>query len=360
MSALSDLKRITNKIPEITEYASTIYPGFKQKNNLTRGFLELCGRFACCCFQKGYQRNQPVHYIHDPRYRRFTPSGVGEFTTRCGSIPKLSDLDFFFAVTLLAYWIYISLLLFPRNLTLKKFLIHLTALDLACIWVLNRHRGVTHFYTTSHYQTLVFLISELRKANLVHRFSGIQHGAWGITNLREIKEDIPYDDYLLLEERSRKPFHQYFDRDYSVDVRVRPPSAGMQWKTYGKPHIAVALQNDDYPFDFQMAECCYKHAQKHNLDVIIYPHPHPIKGAATLKQFSQVGQVEARSRYGDSLCMVTRFSTLALEFASQGGASIFVESEEQLVFDTEGLNVHYTNLESLLKVLEEATGAGHK
>ena len=347
----SALSKFSKSLPTLVDYAVSLFPPFAAKNHLRNGFVELLVRLVSCAFQRNFHVGLCCHYLHDQRLKKFTDAGCCEFATKLESIPDLRTFQpRIFAWTLWNF-MRISWHLFPASFCPRYGLLRLAILDLACLWTLCKRCGISHFYVAAHFQPYVFVVCLLREEGIIERLSGVQHGAWAQSTLDKCDRDMPFDDYLLLHPRFESVFRSYFDRNSQVQLTWKERSDAVKWSIRRGSHIAVALQNDDYKSDFQIVGICRRVAERLGVEVVVYPHPRPIVRKTRLTRLTDGCRVVQCERFRNSICLVTRYSTLGIQFATLGGCSIFVDCGERIVFDTAGLDVCYVKLDEFERTL---------
>ncbi len=323
---------------------------FTRKNCSIRSQVEFTLKAGRCMLISPPHSANACFFYHDPRNKRFVTADSWHYLSRPNSQLHVSDLSPKFFGSVLSNYLTLVYNSLPSSLLPFRTLYHLSYWEAATILAIINCYNIREFHVSAHFQPYVYLLNELRKAGLIDRLVGYQHGAWAKSKLDKLEYDFTFDEYTLLHPRFEKPFREYFDRKGTALVRIADGANGMRWQASGFPHIAIALQNDDLTSDLEIARNVSRFAIERGLELVIYPHP--AMKSAIVKQFSELGQIRRGERFSDSACLITRYSTLGMEVSLIGGNVLFVDVGERIIFDEDNLPVYYCSIESIEKTLD--------
>lgn len=221
-------------------------------------------------------------------------------------------------------------------------------------WI--RRFGYRRVCIAAHFQTYVTALSQLRTDGMLLSLIGHQHGGFAVPC---DDSQLYFDRYYIISLGWAAFARRRFGLNPDVEIIVDRTLPSCDWSTReGNGYfIAVALQDDNYGADFKILKELWRVRELTGVDLVIYPHPRcPKRYLRRLKHF---GHVETDERFINAKLLLTRYSTMGIEFAEQGGCSLFVDFGVRLAY--ENLNsraIATCKLEDLSREVIRVLGGG--
>lgn len=194
-----------------------------------------------------------------------------------------------------------------------------------------------------HFDLYVALASQLRERGALARFVGRQHGLFERAPAGRDYERLFADRYLLLFEESRAWVCAHFLKNPACEVALDAKPAHIEFqalpRTPGDRVIAFAAQeitkNDVLLIERLLA---YREHAERPVSVLLYTHPlYPCDDTAWARRGLQTF---AGTRHGNIDVLITRFSTLGLDYHRQGVPVVFVPFADRVcIFDDPAFTV---------------------
>lgn len=206
---------------------------------------------------------------------------------------------------------------------------------------LEKHGG--EVWCPGHFDMYVFIASELRERGALTRLVGCQHGLFEHAPAGHRYEKLYADAYLLLFEESRRWVVANFLKNPECTVTLDAKPAHIEFQVFerapGTRVVAFAAQEialcDERLIERLLA---IKARSDQQVEVLLYSHPlYPCENAdwaaKGLKTF-------ARERHGNIDVLITRFSTLGIDYHRQGVPMLFVPFDDRVcIFDDPAFTV---------------------
>lgn len=172
-----------------------------------------------------------------------------------------------------------------------------------------------------HFDVYTALISQLRESGKIDRFCGIQHGLYEYFLFGK-PAPLFYDEYHLLFRESEPYFRQYLSANPDCVFQVQERKSVFSRCEDKGTTVGVALQNDDEVSDSKLLWHLQQLVPKYR----VLAYVHPATSAQRLKelqvQFPDIG-FEAKQRCANVDAVITRYSTLAMDYVAIGVPAVF-------------------------------------
>lgn len=220
---------------------------------------------------------------------------------------------------------------------------------LACIDLLLAKSAIAKFKkieSAGHFDRYTALASEMRKDGEIDYFSGAQHGLFE-TFSAGAPQPHYYDEYCLLFPESAQYFSSNLSANSACKVHFDKHRASFTNCMLSRPTIGVALQTDDYISDTRLLGRIQKIAVKCNYDVIAYAHPtSSSRSLKKLKSSFPKIRIEPKTRCSNIDLIITRYSTLAMDYVARDIPAIFWMAPDKVCVSTSE-NPKISSIESL-------------
>ncbi|MDT0496368.1 hypothetical protein RM530_03165 [Algiphilus sp. W345] len=203
-----------------------------------------------------------------------------------------------------------------------------------------------------HFDVYTALMSQLRQDGSIKNFSGIQHGLFENFWFGE-PAPLFFDEYKLLFPESRRYFEQRLSANPNCVFHVREKMPIFEHCAAIGITVGVALQTDDEASDARLLDALQVIARG-RFSLLAYAHPAaPAKGLAKLHvRFPDI-RFERKLRCSNVAVVITRYSTLAMEYVAAGVPAIFWAAPDRVCVSFSGhpLIHEITELDMLPEVL---------
>lgn len=202
-------------------------------------------------------------------------------------------------------------------------------LDAIALETLLRDNPGISIATAGQYDWAVSLVSRLREELVVRDFSGYQHGLFEFPpgNCRIRK--IAFDSYLARFAESTRYIREYFISNPDCRIDVSNDSKPPDWAVHPQGDRAIligfAFQADNVERDCQIVEWLREVCNSTGATVVAYLHP-----SLSRNQRQKIDQrlcgleTHERTRHRNLALMVTRYSTMGLDYSSIGVPVAFI------------------------------------
>lgn len=203
-----------------------------------------------------------------------------------------------------------------------------------------------------HFDVYTALISQLRQHGKIGRFCGMQHGLYEHFIFGR-PAPLYFDECRLLFKESEPYFRQYLSANPDCVVRVRERKSAFSHCDGLGTTIGVALQNDDAVSDALLL----RHLQGYTPRCRVLAYVHPATGPRRLQELqSQFPDIsfEPKRRCANIAVVITRYSTLAMDYVALGVPAIFWASPDRVCVSFSGhpLISEVTDLDALPGILD--------
>lgn len=203
--------------------------------------------------------------------------------------------------------------------------LYLRTLD--CLLAERSLQMVGKLSTSGHFDVYTTIASCLRRKRVVDYYSGVQHGLYEVFFAGQPCK-LFFDRYDFLFEDSREyALESLIDANVVGCFRVGPKGLNLIKCSYSdkkKKIIAFGFQNDNIEEDLALLDVFYKALDRKRFILIAYLHPQTglevVKG---IKKSYPSAHVEIKDRFSNVDLVVTRYSTLGVDYALLGVKVIF-------------------------------------
>ena len=329
--------------------------------------------------QRSESGERPIHLFTNLRHRRFfrpeaQPTRVGLYNLRYLSYPHV------LARLSIREWLW-GLALAHRTFRAAEAHCQTRCRELGEDWSVFRrlvlHGRLLHadtvlhamafekyggeIWTAGHFDRYLGIASQLRERNALGRLSACQHGLFEYPPKGRTYEAIFPDEYYLLFPESRRWVEANFIKNRQCCIYLAPFKSHIEYETLprepGKKVVAFAAQ-ELHPLDDPIVQriLSLKSRVEYGIDVLVYAHPLFPRIADRCE--SQGIRVFATERHHNIDVLVTRFSTLGIDYHRLGVRVLFVPFEDEVCVFEHGSMTVCSDLEEfeleLLQSLEAA------
>ena len=204
-----------------------------------------------------------------------------------------------------------------------------------------------HVYFSSHFDSYVTLLSLLREGGGLAGLHGCQHGLFEHPPRGTAYEPMYVDTFALLCEDSRTWFTRDMCANPDCQIRVAPNPVKPDMSSFERrspDEFVIAFGGQEHvDWDRQIVERIVGIASRASRPVSILLYPHPLYSSAIDSSWSAMDvRVYATERHGNIDMLVTRFSTLGLDYARQGVTVLFTPmADRACLFEAQRYQVCY-------------------
>lgn len=218
--------------------------------------------------------------------------------------------------------------------------------------------GRVEVATTVQFDAYLAWLSTYRDVGLGISLVGFQHGLFELPPPPHQYEPIGFDAYYLRYRESKRWFADNLSDNPNCEIEHHPRPSTIEWQTIDRAEfdkvLAYAAQ-ESVPGDVKVIDTLLSYAEAANALVVLYLHPNyqgfPLErwnGSGSFRVFS-------RERHENIDLLVTRFSSMAMDYRLALGTKIlFVPGTDSLcIFEHEDITVcrDVNELASLLPAL---------
>lgn len=215
-----------------------------------------------------------------------------------------------------------------------------------------------HIESAGHFDAYTALIAQMRQTGEIKYFSGVQHGLFE-RFLFGKPTPLYFDEYHLLFAESEPYFQMYLSANPICHFSVRKYVTSFSPCNLADKTVAVALQTDNEMLDALLLECLESIALDNCLSILAYAHPAtpPHSLERLRKQFPRT-RFETTLRCGNVNVILTRYSTLAMDYVAVGIPAIFWAAPDRVCVSTSGnpLIHEIDKLDTLPRLLNHILG----
>ncbi|WP_157787552.1 hypothetical protein [Pusillimonas noertemannii] len=207
-------------------------------------------------------------------------------------------------------------------------------------------KKVKNIEFSSHFDVYVSLASRMRQTGEIEFLSGIQHGLYEVFAYGD-PMPLYCDEYCLLFVESEAYFKRFLNANPACELRYRKRAVAFNQFLLRNDVVAVALQADDKVSDEKLLVFLSDLAPQ--LGFVLVAYIHPSSSSRYIKhlrnRFPSV-LCEPSVRYADITVVITRYSTLAMDYVANGIPAIFwgfsdhvcvIYSDNKLIYEVERL-----------------------
>lgn len=304
--------------------------------------------------------DQEIFILHDPRLLSFNKNKCQEYYVGIHKIFRIKGRHLYSSLTINEILMSIKLSIrnrykIQKELKSVKLPYNLSKIcDIGIFRILDVYLcyfSILKFqrvYFAGHFDFYVSLISQLRKSGSIMYAEGFQHGLFEIF---KIGKPIPIyvDRYTLLYKQSKPYFMENFLENPDCEVLIANKSFNpVQRLKQNRTVIAVALQNDSYERDEELLMIIEKCCTSRNCMLVGYLHPQtrPSRVSRLNSTFGKFS-FETKVRHADIDLVITRYSTLAMDYAATNIPAIFFVRDDSVcithTFDQSIMVAHSVN-----------------
>lgn len=186
-----------------------------------------------------------------------------------------------------------------------------------------------------HFDIYTALISQLRYSDEIEHFTGVQHGLFEYFSFAK-PSPLFFDEYRLLFSESESYYLQYMNANRNCILRFQSKKGRFDHCNDLRQTVAVALQNDDMIADEKLL-CELQSIAKGNFSALAYVHPATShRGLARLRTHFPGIRFESKLRCENIAMIITRYSTLAMDYVSVGVPAIFWAAPDRVCVSFSG------------------------
>lgn len=198
-----------------------------------------------------------------------------------------------------------------------------------------------------HFDIYTSIASFLRENDEISLLQGNQHGL-----LEKFKSSSPqklfFDRYVLLFNESIDYVVEKYISNKFCKILVRTSQINSFEKSDAYSNFAaVAMQNDSYEKDFELINAVLKN---YGSNIMLYIHPAaPDNIVKEIKEKYPKILVEKKARFDKIKVIITRYSTMGLDYQKNGTPAIFFLKDDDIcISESNSINLFFCNNETSL------------
>lgn len=200
--------------------------------------------------------------------------------------------------------------------------------------------------TSGHFDVYTSAASVMREMNALDGYVGNQHGLFEFFHYGESNK-LYFDEIYLLSCLSEKYFLEKMNANSKLKIRhiKRGVRFTEELQKGSEKVIVFGFQNDSILQDVEIVNLFIAGLASHRLRMIVYVHPQTTERTLRfVKEHLPAVEVEKAKRYVNVDLVVTRYSTIGLDYVESGVSALFItEHDNVCLSQSENKYVHTAN-----------------